>query len=81
MNTFLIGSGVINVHILNEKMSQVNIRCPVDCGDTRCLASSGGGITRGSCRCSDEDLKKALEWWRNRACWLEAVLDKWTWED
>ena len=44
-------------------------RCPVDCGSSICDCAypKNGVRTQGGCRCEEQDLRRAVRYWRKRA--------------
>jgi hypothetical protein len=49
--------------------------CPIVACDNSCLCATATGMsTNGGCRCDEQKLRRAVQWWRRRAQFLQQTI-------
>jgi hypothetical protein len=61
--------------ILDEKRKDPGDLPCRGCGDHSCVVKSATGMgTNGGCHCSERELRRALQWYKRRASFLEETI-------
>lgn len=58
-----------------ERMRDEPAEIPFIACDNSCVVAYADGVaTNGGCRCDERKLRRAVQWWRGRAAYLQATV-------